>query len=570
MKKRQRELRAAPAVDTGVQALFMHGVTLHQQGLVDAARTAYQQVLAMQPRHFDAHHLLGVLAYQKGDLVESARSIRAALEIDPGHAGALSNLGLTLLNLQRVDEALASFERAVMLQPQFAAGHFNCGDAFLAGERFDQAVASYERALALDPALTRVYSKRGYALQMAGRHAQALEDFERALRLDPTDAEVLSNRGVALQELGRLDEAFASCREAIALNPMLPGVHYAMGTALMTSLRLPEAVASFDRAIDLKPGYAQAQWNKALALLLQGRLAEGWPLYEWRWENGISGSRRLAVAQPLWLGDEALSGKTVLIYCEQGLGDTLQFCRYAQAVKAAGATVILEVQAPLVGLLADLPGVDHLIEQGKARPAFDLHCPLLSLPLAFETELGTIPSPGPYLVSSPDRRRRWAERLGEASRPRVGLVWSGSTTHARDRERSIALKDLLAALPEGPEYVSLQKDVRPGDLETLERSGVRHFGDQLQDFSDTAALCDQMDLVVTVDTSVAHLAAALGKPTWIMLACNPDFRWLLDRSDSPWYDAVTLYRQAVRGNWSAVLEKVAVDLRALHANQSPA
>ena len=261
------------------------------------------------------------------------------------------------------------------------------------------------------------------------------------------------------------------------------------------------------------------------------------------------------------MGLESLQGKTILLHAEQGLGDTIQFCRYAKPAADLGARVILEVRDPLLPLLQNLAGVSEIIARGAHLPAFDFHCPLMSLPLAFRTRLDTIPSPEGYITPAPEKVASWQTILGDKVKPRIGLVWSGSPGHSHDRNRSISLANLLARLPKGFEYVSLQKDVRPGDLPALQgRADIRQLGDQLADFSDTAGLCALMDIIISVDTSVAHLAGALGKPVWILLPFNPDWRWLLDRTDSPWYAAARLYRQDTPGNWQGVFEKIEADL----------
>jgi hypothetical protein len=251
------------------------------------------------------------------------------------------------------------------------------------------------------------------------------------------------------------------------------------------------------------------------------------------------------------------------LHAEQGLGDTIQFCRYAKLVKALGARVVLEVPQALLRLLSGLEGVDVLTEKGQALPAFDYHCPLLSLPLAFKTDMTNIPSPKPYLAASPQKCEEWARRLGVKGKPRVGLVWSGRTEHQNDHNRSLTLEQLLPILPVGCEYVSLQKEVREADKPVLEGCDIRHYGEELKDFTDTAALCELMDLVISVDTSVAHLAGALGKSTWVLLPYAPDWRWLLDRDDSPWYESLKLYRQAEDSSWGPVLERVSKDLQGL-------
>jgi hypothetical protein len=326
--------------------------------------------------------------------------------------------------------------------------------------------------------------------------------------------------------------------------------------------QLDAALTSYDRAIELKSDYAEAYWNKSLALLLQGEFIKGFNEYEWRWKNEnikkMAGER--SFTQPLWLGKESLVNKTILLYSEQGLGDSIQFCRYAMLVAELGAKIILEVQKPLVNLLQNLTGVSQLIAKGSALPEFDYQCPLLSLPLAFKTELKSIPIQKAYLKSSTAKLDVWSKRLGEKSNPRIGLVWSGSTGHKNDHNRSLTLTDVLKHLPPNFEYVSLQKEVREGDKDALIKSTIKHYGDQLVDFTDTAALCDLMDIVISVDTSVAHLAGALGKTTWILLPYVPDWRWLLDRDDSPWYASVKLYRQDEDRQYAPVLERVANDL----------
>ncbi|PIT71198.1 hypothetical protein B9Z41_17075, partial [Limnohabitans sp. JirII-31] len=285
----------------------------------------------------------------------------------------------------------------------------------------------------------------------------------------------------------------------------------------------------YDKAISLKPDYAGAHWNKSLELLALGQFKEGWKSYEWRWKHEDLGSKLPNFSQPQWLGVESLQGQTILLHSEQGLGDTIQFCRYAKLVKAQGARVVMEIPAALVPLLQGLEGVDELVQSRQALPAFDYHCPLLSLPLAFKTELSTIPSPEPYLRSDKAKVNQWRIKLGPKSKPRVGLVWSGSTQHKKDHNRSLRLDELIHYLPNSFDYVCLQKEIRAVDQETLKQSRIQYFGDELKDFADTAALCELMDVVISVDTSVAHLSGALGRPTWVLLPYVPDWRWLLDR-----------------------------------------
>ena len=302
-------------------------------------------------------------------------------------------------------------------------------------------------------------------------------------------------------------------------------------------------------------------------MLLGGQFAQGWQEYEWRWKNEnvnkIAGIR--SFSQPLWLGEESLKDKTILLYGEQGLGDTIQFCRYIALVAELGAKVILEVQRPLVKLLKNLEGVSQIVAEGGTLPAFNYQCPLLSLPLAFKTELHNIPSVSEHITSDSENVKKWQTKFGEKFKPRVGLVWSGSAEHKNDHNRSLTLSHLLSYLPSNMEYVCLQKELRGIDKVVLEKnSHIQFYGDALEDFTDTAALCDLIDVVISVDTSVAHLAGTLGKKTWVLLPYSPDWRWLLDRDDSPWYPSAKLYRQKKIGDWNGVLEKLKRDLEKIH------
>lgn len=329
-------------------------------------------------------------------------------------------------------------------------------------------------------------------------------------------------------------------------------------------LRLDECLESYRGALRIEPANATVRWNIALLKLQLGDLLAGWTDFEARWEVDGFPSERRAFTQPLWLGQMPLQGKTILLYGEQGYGDTIQFCRFVPMVAALGARVVLEVQKPLVGLLTNLPGVSHLLARTDSLPPFDYQTPLMSLALAFQTTLQTIPSPTAYLDAQPEKIARWKQVLGDRQSLRVGLVWSGSTTHGNDHNRSITLAEVLDGLPLGIEYISLQKEIREIDRTVLTTSSrIRHFGDALTDFSETAGLAACVDLIISVDTSVAHLGGAIGKPVWLMLPHAPDWRWLLDRKDSPWYAAMTLFRQPAAGDWNGVFKEMADELNKL-------
>jgi tetratricopeptide (TPR) repeat protein len=368
----------------------------------------------------------------------------------------------------------------------------------------------------------------------------------------------LVNRSNALRELGRLAEALAGYERAIALQPAYADAHHHRGVLLLDLQRLPEAVAAFDTALSLRPGFAEAGRAKSMALLLTGDFERGLPLYEWRARLAPEAAQGHAP----WLGETPIEGRTVLVWAEQGLGDTLQFCRYVPLLAERAARVVLQAQAPLLPLLKGLAGVDAVIPLGEAPPPFDDHVPLMSLPLAFGTRLGSIPAPPAYLAADPAKTDAWSQRLGQRARPRIGLVWSGNPDHRNDRHRSLPLARLLAALPAEFDYVSLQKEVRPGDQATLDvHPELRHFGGDLRDFSDTAALVSLMDVVVSVDTSLAHLAGALGKDTRLLLSrIGQDWRWLTGRADTPWYPTLRLYRQGADGSWDRPLGDVSGNL----------
>jgi tetratricopeptide (TPR) repeat protein len=429
--------------------------------------------------------------------------------------------------------------------------------------RLAEAAAAYHRLLEASPRDPQLLLGFGTLLMQTGDLEGGLALLDRLLAVVPGHPVALSNRGNALRALGRHAEALASYGRAIAARPDYAGARYNRAALLQELRRFDEALLDYDRAIALGPDAVDAHWNKALLHLATGNYEEGWRLYEWRWKGPQKEALR-HFAQPLWLGGESLQGRRILLHAEAGLGDTIQFCRYAPMVAALGAQVLLEVPAPLLALASTLRPPCLLVRQGDPLPAFDLHCPLMSLPLALRTTVATIPAAVPYLHADPARVNDWKVRLGDGRRPRVGIAWSGSALYRNDHERSLPL-DLLAGVLALPlEFHVLQKDIRPEDQATLDRLGRAHrHAEHLRDFADTAALVERMDVVVSVDTSVAHLAGAMGKPVWILLPYTPDHRWFLDRPDSPWYPTATLLRQAVAGDWAGVVSDLTRRLAAL-------
>lgn len=577
------------------------GNALNALGQFAAALDSHQRALALDPMDAASHSNYGNALQGLGQFDAAIDRYDQALALAPDFVDAYVNRGNALKALKQTDLAIASFERAIALAPGNVGAFCGRGSAFQATEQWDQALASYDAALALEPRHAQAHFNRALVLHALKLVHAALVAYERATECQPMNAVAHSNRGVLLHEQRRFDAALQSYDSAIAANPGFDGAYYNRANALKelkqwdaaladydTSIALDPvhaaahlnrgnlfyhlgntaaAIDCYDQAIAANPEYQEARFNKSIPMLLCGDFAAGWAQYEWRWKNPALNMQGKHGAYPLWHGQETLHGKTVLLHNEQGLGDTLQFCRYAHSVAARGARVVLEVQPPLLVLLQSLQGISHLMAEGldpvDVGESIDFQCPLLSLPLAFETDLSNIPASVPYLHSNPAKVRAWQSRLGVAQRPRVGLVWSGSVGHRHDAQRSISLQQLLAYLPEGLDYVCLQKELRPADRLAMDaNTPIQSFADELHDLDDTAALVECMDWVVSVDTSVVHLAGALGKSAWVLLPFVPDWRWLLGRDTSPWYPSITLYRQSALDDWTGVLARLRNDLQA--------
>jgi tetratricopeptide (TPR) repeat protein len=559
-----------PAV-VSLQDKFMQGVALHQQLKLADAERIYIEVLQRQPDHFDALHLLGVVAIQTKRTVRGIELITKAIGLNAKVAAAHSNLGNALRELKRPQDALASYDRAIALKPDNAETYYNRGLALQDLKRPEDALASYDKAIALKPNFADAYNNRGMALRDLKRPEDVLASYDKVIALNPDYAEAHNNRGIALRDLKRPEDALASHDRAIALKPDYAEAYYNRGLALQDLRRPEDALASYDKAIALKPDYAEAYVSQGFCFLLMGRFEQGWRQYEWRKKENKPIAAR-AYPRPLWLGEQNIEGKTLFIHWEQGLGDLIQFCRYAKLAADLGARVILEVPKPLLSLLATLSGVAQLIEAGSPLPPFDYQCPLLSLPLAFKTTLSSIPATIPYLKANSEKSRLWKERLGERHKRKVGLVWSGGFRPNQpelwfiDSRRNIPLAKLAVLKHPDIDFYSLQKG-EPAEAELAELirynwegPHIVDFTSQLNDFSDTAALVENLDLVITVDTSTAHLAGAMGKPVWILNRFDTCWRWLLNRTDSPWYPTVKLYRQEKTGHWDDVVQRIRMDL----------
>ena len=543
-------------------------ISLHRQGRLDEAEKIYRRVLKNDRNDFNALHLLGMLNHQRGKAGEAYSLIASALKLHPRSPDALSNLAFVLHALKRDDEALASIDKALEIAPDHLEALNNRGNLLLSLSRPAEAIAAFDRVLALEPRHVQAHINRGNALWESGRGEDAFPEYDAALSLQPGNPYALYNRANALRALGREEDAIETYGSALLSLPTHLPSRVNLGQTLMALNRHGEALDAYRKALELAPDNADANFNEALALLTIGDYRRGFEKYEWRWKRtGMDAKPRFR--QRPWLGEASLANKTILLHAEQGLGDTIQFVRYAPVLARAGAKVVLEVQPELKELLGTFDGVARVIGRGEAVPPFDLHCPLASLPLALKTELSSVPAELPYLRASEPRIARWRATIEARPGPRIAIAWSGRADHFNDRNRSIALDQLEPLLAtRGVSFISIQHELRPADAEQLKaQTGMLHVGGDLADFSDTAAVLALCDLTISVDTSVAHLAAAMGRPAYLLIPFQPDWRWTADRDRSPWYPGVKLFRQPTPGDWNSVLKSVS---EALASQRSPA
>lgn len=575
------------------EGLLLQASRLHEAGRIGEAVQLYQRILQIDPHHADALHRLGVAAHQTGRTDLALELIGRAIERDGRHPGYPVDLGNILLERGRAEEAAESFRHALRLQPGLAIAHYNLGNAFRILGKFDKAMAAYAEAASLRPDYAEAHNNHGMAAQALGRLEAAETAFALALVTRPAYAEAHANLGVVQLDRGRLAEAGGCFRRAIALNPALPEAHNGLGDVLKRRGRLEEAEAVFGRALTARPFYAEAHHNlglnrqeqgrprdavaafaqaiqyepalaeahfaQSLSLLKLGAWPEGWRKYDHRWAQKSEPMVRLRTyPQPLWTGD-APQGRTILLWPEQGFGDTIQFARFAGEMARLGWKVVLEVPRELSRLLAALPDV-AVVPEGGGLPPFDVHFPLMSVP----ARLGVTPDRLPHgldLRADAEATRLWRSRLPGGGL-KVGVAWRGNPGHRRDRCRSmspVAFADFLDQ--PGIVAVSLQKDGRAEELEALPAGRPLYdAGPDLGDFADTAALVAALDLVISVDTSVLHLAAALGVPCWGLIDHAGDWRWLTGRRDSPWYPSLRLFRQPARGDWASVTAAVRAEL----------
>jgi tetratricopeptide (TPR) repeat protein len=552
------------------EAFYNQGLVLHQLNRPQEALASYAQALAINPAYAEAFNNQGLALNDLNQIEAALGCFAQAIRLNPQYIDAHCNHALALQLLKRPLQALASYDDLLRLHPEYAEALNNKGNILQQLRRWEEAAACYDRALQIKPGFTHARNNRGAALLALHRPEEALADFNQAVEAAPDYADAHNNQGLALTELGRSQEALESFSRALQLRPDYAEVFNNRANALQRLQRSSEALEDYGMALRIMPNYSDAHWNRCLCLLGMGDFERGLEEYEWRRQTHNLNPSQRVFTQPLWLGQVSLTGKTLLLHAEQGLGDTLQFCRYAKLLAEQGATVVMEVQAPLKALLAKIDGVAQVIAQGEVLPPFDYQCPLLSLPLAFGTRLQTIPAPPAYLQADPVRSGVWRERLSAFKRPRIGLVWSGNPEHPHDRHRSIPLAVLAGLASSGASFFSVQKDVRPSDRPVLEaHPHIIDYSAEFHDFVETAAFIDNLDGVIAVDTAVAHLAGALGKPVWVLVAYSADWRWLQGRADSPWYASVKLFRQPAPGDWESVISHVRAELEQQQSPSGP-
>lgn len=554
----------------------------HQQaGRLDEAEAIYRRLLADSPDDSDAVQLLTLLLGQLGRNGQAMEIVNAAIAAKPDCAefhntkgevlrrmnrwddaiaaydGAMrlkehfveacSNKGIALWFKGQTREAIAAWTQAVQWNPNFAQAHCNLGNALKESGRFEEAISAYTRALQILPGLAEARINLGNALQETGQFDQAIAMYAEVLKTHPTWPEAHNNLGNALRESGRLDEAEASIRRAIALRPTMAEAYNNLGNVLKSARRLDEAIAAYEQAIRINPKRAEAHVNLGQSLLLQSDFARGFGEYEWRW--ALKAALPPPLRSPRWDGID-LGGKTILLHAEGGFGDSIQFVRYVPLVVQRGGKVILQCRKELKRLMENLPGVDGFCSPGEPLPQFDAHCPLLSLPLAMGTTVQTIPAQIPYL-------RALGKRKLDGEGPHIGLAWAGTLDNRDAHNRHIPVHELSPLAKIKATFHSLQVGPAAADFQRVPELKMTDHSSELNDFADTAALVDALDLVITVDTAVAHLAGAMGKRVWLMLSAVPEWRWLLDREDSPWYPTMRLYRQKSAGDWRGVVARIA-------------
>jgi tetratricopeptide (TPR) repeat protein len=558
--------RQVLALDAGrARTHLLLGMALAQSGALSEALTSLDRAVALAPDLADAHGNRADVLVELRRPLEAIESYDRALVLAPQSFPNWCNRAAVLLDLRRHEEALASYERALAIEPRHVDVLAARGLVLNALDRCEEAVEALDRALALAPDHHLARRTRGVALLKLERPAHALADFQRVLVQRPDDEDALYNVAFSLVASERDGEALGVYDKLLTANPRHVEALLGKGAALQNLTRFTEAVAVYDAVLAIDPQRVDAHYSAATALLSKGDFRRGLAEYEWRRRSGAgTASVVQPFREPVWVGEGPLRNKTLLVHAEQGMGDVLYAVRYVPALARQGARVVLQVHAALKPLLGGLEGAALVVTRGEPLPAFDCQCPVMSLPYAMKTELATIPAEVPYIGAPADRVSHWRERIPHAAL-RVGIVWCGNPAFKEDGRRSLKLAQIEPILATADvSFVSLNPGIGEHERAAIAgRSNVLHLGSELRDFADTAAVIAQLDLVITSDTSVAHLAGAMGRPVWIMLGFAPDWRFAHDREQSSWYPTARLFRQNAPGDWAGVIERVGLELSAI-------
>ena len=547
-----------------------------QDGNLKQAATFCIEFLTQHPNVFEAHYLLGSILMQDGQAANAVTALCTAIELNPNASHAFHALGLAMCQLKQYPAGIECFDQAIVLAPEDATLYCDRGTAFDCSNQRSQAIQNYTQAITLNPNYALAYHNRGVAQYKSQAFESAIADQTHAITIDPRCAEFYAARGNAHKQQLQYDAAIADYAQAMQRDPNNHDARYHLGITLKEVKRIDDAIACFDQVIQQHPQHAGAHYSKATALLLNGNLRDGFDLFEWRRQLDTIALNRTPIQASLWRGEHALQGKSILIRHEQGLGDSLQMVRFVPALLAQGARVWIEAPPPLVTLYQSIPAIEGVIQLNQPTPHTDVYCDLMSLPLACKVDRDTIPLASGYITPAPDKARAWKDRMhADSNRLRVGLVWAGGAREF-DTEFSIVnarrniplLLFQMLALP-NVHFYSLQKGVQAQEQlaqlihqqqESAAVFNITDFTDAFEDFSDTAACIAHLDLVITVDTAVAHLAAAMAKPVWLLNRYDTCWRWQHEGTHSPWYDSLRIYRQSVPGNWTSVMTQVARDL----------
>lgn len=540
------------------------GIALRAQGKHDEAVANYQHALALRPTYAEAHNNMGFALAHRGKPDAAIMCYQQAARLKADYFEAHHNLGNALSDQGRHDEAIAAYREALRIRADEPRVLKCLAITLGRREKFDEAVATFRQAVKVRPDFSDAWNDLGITLARQNKHNEAIDAYREAIKFKPDYAEAFNNLGNAYRNVGRFDESLECYRKALAMKPQYADAHNNYGIALSEMGLFDEAVASYTRCLELRPNHVDAHMNRALTWLRKGDYAQGWAEYEWRWKKRSLTNRPLI--QPQWNGFP-LEGRTILLITEQGFGDVMQFVRYAPILKAQGARVIFECPEKLVKLVSACPGVDEVIAQGAPLPAYDVYAPLLTIPGLVGTSLDRVPNQVPYLVPDPKLVEKWRNELSGYREFKVGINWQGNPKYAGDFHRSIPLKffEVLARVP-GVKLFSLQKNDGVEQLGQIAgKFEVIDLGSRLDvdtaPFLDTAAVLTCLDLFVTSDTAVAHLAGGLGVKTWMPISTTPDWRWLSAREDNPWYPTMTIFRQQIFMEWTPVFDRIAIELR---------